>query len=132
MKVFLLLIMIFLHIVDDYYLQGVLAQMKKKSWWEQNNPDPLYKNDYIVALILHGFSWTFMVMLPVMAVMRYTGNFEYIGYYLIMFCINWFIHSYIDHLKANVENCSLVADQTIHIAQILVTWSTMFYGLNII
>ena len=31
-----LLTMIFLHIVDDYYLQGVLAKMKQRKWWEDN------------------------------------------------------------------------------------------------
>ena len=28
--------MFFLHIVDDYYLQGCLAQMKQQSWWEKS------------------------------------------------------------------------------------------------
>lgn len=32
---FLLLLMIFLHIVDDYYLQGILASMKQKEWWNK-------------------------------------------------------------------------------------------------
>ena len=39
--------MIFCHIVDDYYLQGKLASMKQKSWWEKNAPDRLYKYDYL-------------------------------------------------------------------------------------
>ena len=29
-KLFVLLVMLFAHIVDDYYLQGVLASMKQK------------------------------------------------------------------------------------------------------
>ena len=44
-KIFILLLMIFLHIVDDYYLQGWLASAKQKSYWEQNAPDKLYKYD---------------------------------------------------------------------------------------
>ena len=32
-KIFILLFMIMMHIVDDYYLQGILASMKQKSWW---------------------------------------------------------------------------------------------------
>ncbi len=51
-NVFVLLSMIFLHIVDDYYLQGILASMKQKSWWEENAPQRLYKYDYIVALTI--------------------------------------------------------------------------------
>lgn len=64
MKLFILLCMLFLHIVDDYYLQGWLASAKQKSWWEKNSPDKLYKHDYLIALFMHSFSWTFMIMLP--------------------------------------------------------------------
>ena len=62
------LTMIFLHIVDDYYLQGILAQMKQKKFWKEQTPDELYKYDYIWALIMHAFSWTFMIMLPLIFV----------------------------------------------------------------
>lgn len=43
----LILSMIFCHIVDDYYLQGCLAKMKQKKWWEENCPDEKYKNDFM-------------------------------------------------------------------------------------
>ena len=49
-EILLLIGMLFCHIVDDYYLQGFLASAKQKSWWEKNNPNPLYKNDYITKL----------------------------------------------------------------------------------
>ena len=62
-KLFLLLGMLFLHLVDDYYLQGWLASAKQKSWWKKNSPDKLYSHDYIMALCEHAFSWTFMIML---------------------------------------------------------------------
>ena len=38
--------MIFCHIFADINLQGCLADMKCKSWWEQNYPDKKYENDY--------------------------------------------------------------------------------------
>ncbi len=45
---FVILLMIFCHIVDDYYLQGILAKMKQKMWWKENAPDNIhYKYDYI-------------------------------------------------------------------------------------
>lgn len=120
MNVFILLAMIFLHIVDDYYLQGILASMKQKAWWEKNAPDPLYKYDYIVALMEHAFSWTFMIMLPVgIYTIFYDKSIVLI---VIMFLINWIIHSIVDHLKANVKVINLVTDQIIHILQIIVTW----------
>lgn len=33
MRIFLLLTMLFFHIVDDYYLQGWLAQAKQRKYW---------------------------------------------------------------------------------------------------
>jgi hypothetical protein len=61
----LLIGMLFFHIADDYYLQGFLASAKQKSWWEKNYPNPLYKNDYIIALVEHAFSWTVMIHIPI-------------------------------------------------------------------
>ena len=124
MRTILLYAMLFLHLVDDYYLQGILASMKQKSWWEKNAPDPLYKNDYKVALIEHAFSWTFMIMLPITVLMVINNNILVVPW-SIAFIINWIIHGWVDHLKANVHNISLVVDQVVHICQILATWCLM-------
>ena len=124
MRTILLYVMVFLHIVDDYYLQGILAQMKQRSWWEKNAPDPLYKNDYKVALIEHAFSWTFMMMLPITVIMVINNNVLIVPW-VITFIIDWIIHGYVDHLKANVHNISLVTDQTTHVCQIIATWFVM-------
>ena len=65
--------MLFCHIVDDYYLQGWLASAKQKSWWEKNNPNPLYKNDYIQILVVpYDLCWTldFSVYLVIVMGMR--------------------------------------------------------------
>lgn len=130
MKKLILLVMIFLHVVDDYYLQGILAQLKQKSWWEKNAPDPLYKNDYKVALVTHAFSWTFMIMLPITITMIIHNNYIMVPY-LTLFVINWMVHAWVDNLKANELNCSLLVDQVIHLAQIIVTWTIMFYRIKI-
>ena len=63
-QIFILLFMVMMHIVDDYYLQGILAKMKQKSWWEENAPNKLYRKDYLMALFMHSFSWAFSIMLP--------------------------------------------------------------------
>ena len=60
-KLLLLICMMFCHIINDYKLQGILASMKQKSWWEENGNDPLYKHDYIMALFEHSFSWAFLL-----------------------------------------------------------------------
>ena len=124
MRTILLFAMVFLHIVDDYYFQGILAQMKQKSWWEKNAPDPLYKNDYKIALIEHAFSWTFMIMLPITVMMVINNNILIVPW-TIAFVVNWIIQGWTDHLKANVHNISLVTDQTTHVCQIIATWVLM-------
>lgn len=131
MQVIMLLTMVFLHIVDDYYLQGILANMKQKSWWQENAPDSLYKNDYKVALVEHAFSWTFMIMLPITVMMVITDNILIIPWG-IAFVVNWIIHGWTDHLKANVHNINLVTDQTIHICQIFTTWCLMTKIMEIV
>lgn len=117
-KIFILLAMIFLHIIDDYKLQGILASMKQKKWWEEQKEfKKLYKYDYIPALIEHSFSWTFMIMLPIAIVLHFD-----IGWWAIAYVVNMIVHAFVDNLKANKFKINLVIDQTIHIVQIVVTW----------
>lgn len=116
MKVLILFTMIFMHIVDDYYLQGILAKMKQKQWWKDNAPNELYKNDYIVALFMHAFSWSFMINLPILFVSQH---------YTIMcvfIVINTVLHAWIDNAKANRRAISLVTDQICHLIQIVTLW----------
>ena len=61
---FVFIMMIFCHIIDDFYLQGILAKLKQKNWWKENAPDSLYKNDYMAALIIHSLSWSIMITIP--------------------------------------------------------------------
>ena len=116
-EMFALLLMIFCHIVDDYYLQGWLASAKQKKYWQENAPEKMYKYDYIWALIMHSFSWTFMVMLPI----AYSLSFSLNGWFLIAFVVNVTIHAFVDDLKANKRKINLWEDQTIHFMQILFT-----------
>ena len=118
-KSFILLWMIFMHIVDDYRLQGILASMKQKSWWkEQPQYKPMYKRDYIAALLTHSFSWAFMIMLPIMFMNRFCVTSTMI----VALVINMIVHCVVDDLKANKMKINLVQDQTIHILQIVVTF----------
>lgn len=111
------LLMIFLHIVDDYYLQGILASMKQKSWWQNNNSQNLYKYDYLMALFMHAFSWSFMIMIPAMI----SGRFIW-----WVFLVNLAIHFIVDHLKANLHKINLITDQGIHVLQIVITYLIIF------
>ena len=123
-KILLLLAMIFLHIVDDYYLQGWLASAKQKSYWEQNAPDELYKHDYIMALFMHSFSWAFMIMVvPSVYTLINTTNTNNASLVIaLFFLINLCIHMVVDNSKANLKKINLVQDQLCHLVQILITW----------
>lgn len=111
MKILVLFAMIFCHIVDDYYLEGVLASMKQEDYNEN------YKHDYIISLIMHAFSWAFMIMLPFIL----GGVNQHV--IVVSIAINTVAHAVIDDLKANRKKINLVQDQIIHIIQILLTWA---------
>ena len=110
--------MIFAHIVDDFYLQGILAKIKQKQWWEENAPNALYKHDYIIALIIHAISWSCMIMAP--AILFKLPTIKPV--IIIVFIFNIIIHAHVDNQKANVHKINLIQDQLIHLGQIIWTW----------
>ncbi len=116
MKLLILFVMIFAHIVDDYFLQGILAKMKQKTWWEENAPDKMYSHDYIVALIAHAFSWSFMITVPTLLI----SNKYFIM--CIFIVVNTILHAYIDNEKANERSINLIIDQLLHMIQIICLW----------
>lgn len=115
--IFIIILMIFCHIVADYNLQGWLASAKQKEYWNNISPVKLYKHDYICALIMHSISWTFMIMLPI----AYVYSFNVGISFAIGFIINIIVHALTDDLKANKKVINLWNDQFIHILQIAVT-----------
>lgn len=121
-KIMILFAMLFCHIVDDYYLQGILASMKQKSWWEANAPYSLYKNDYKMALFEHAFSWSFVMSLPLTIIAIYYQIVPLYFILLVLCATNTLVHAYIDDLKANKHKINLIEDQLYHLVQILVTW----------
>lgn len=125
--IMILLSMIFCHIVDDYYLQGWLASAKQKKWWEKNAPENLYRNDYIMALFMHAFSWSFMIMIPVTAYIFICG-YKLSGNLVIAYFVNMAIHAIVDDLKANKGKINLIQDQLIHLVQIFVTWAVFVWS----
>lgn len=119
MSIFVVLIlMVFAHIIDDYYLQGILASMKQKSWWQEKVSDKFYKYDYIVALIMHSISWSVMICLPILYVFAWQPHW---AVYLLL-GVNIIIHAIVDDLKANKKKINLIIDQSIHLVQIVLTW----------
>lgn len=116
-KAFVVLLMLFFHIVDDYRLQGILASMKQKEWWQEHAPQQLYRYDYIMALVMHSLSWSFMIMLPIAIANSFNIGIEFI----IVFVINSILHGVVDDLKANKKKINLIIDQSLHLLQITTT-----------
>lgn len=116
MRVYILLAMIFCHIVEDYGIQGILSQFKQKSFWKDK--DFLYHNDWIISIIEHGFENTFMMMLPIAIYYKFQLN----ELYFIWFAWNWICHCIIDHYKCNKLQINLIRDQSLHMFWIILTW----------
>lgn len=123
---FLLCCMFYLHIVDDFYVQGLLAKLKQKLWWREHYPDSLYAHDWLIALFLHAFSWAFTIMLPITVHMIYIGKNNTV-FYGIALCLNICIHAITDHIKANRLQISLLQDQCIHLVQVFITWMAYLF-----
>lgn len=118
MSEFTLFCMIAMHIIADYCLQGILANIKQKSWWKENAPDKLYKHDWIVALFMHSFFWSFCIMLPIYVAYGYVWN----GKMTMFLVVNILTHMYVDNEKANSHSINLIIDQIFHMIQIVWTW----------
>lgn len=122
-NLFILVFMLFMHVIADYNMQGCLANIKQKSWWidqcEQLNVGfAKYKNDYKMALFMHSFSWSFMIMLPLFI----TNGFNLSWFGLFGLAFNTVVHYFVDDFKANDYMINLVQDQTYHIIQIVATF----------
>ena len=102
------MICILLHIIADFNLQGILANLKQQKWWRDNYPQAIYKNDWIISLALHSISWSTLTFLPFCAD----------KHFFPVVIAQSIIHFLIDHLKANKLCISLVQDQLMHIGQI--------------
>ena len=126
-KLFVLLMMIFFHILDDYVLQAsCLYKLKQRKFWEENYPNEMYKYDYIVALILHGFSWSIMISIPAIIYGYITKGAEIITYGILAIIVfNAIFHAAIDHTKANLYQFNLIQDQIFHLIQVAFLWANI-------
>jgi hypothetical protein len=120
MKLFILAILIWAHIIADYNLQGILATMKQKTWWSKAIAnDDKYKYDYIAALLCHAFSWSFIVHIPISIMMYYSNDKHFLAL-SISILVHFIIHAIIDNTKANLNKINLVQDQLLHLLQLLI------------
>ena len=127
-ELILLMLMFYLHLIADYNLQGILASMKQKSWWEkQEEYNSFYSNDYIMALFEHSLCWSITVNLPLLVYDLVVNKGNNVLLLIAIILINTSIHLYIDDLKANQKRINLVTDQLLHFVQIVFSWFIYFF-----
>ena len=114
--------MVFLHIIADFNLQGILAQLKQKQWWKDNHPDELYKRDWLTSLALHSFMWAFLVHVPIIIVAFIIRDEIVLQWIIVSIVGHTVMHAIIDHCKANKHALSLTSDQLLHFLQIMAVW----------
>ena len=115
---------LFMHVLDDYGLQGVWHSMKQRTFpgteaeMEESN---IFSA--IPALLCHALSWSFMTMLPI----AYYYNFQVNTYFVLFFFSNTWWHAIIQHSKPQIKGVNFALEQSFHIIQIIVTLA--FYNL---
>ncbi len=127
--------MLFMHVIEDFHLQGILASMKQRDWWknevEKNGRDfeqSPYRYDYLVALFMHAFEWTACVLIvPVVM-----GMWRHMAVVLVLELIDTPIHAYVDHLKANRRQINLADDQCMHLVQIFCMWIVCVVSMKLL
>lgn len=85
-----------------------------------------YGGDYIPVLFLHGFEWAMFIHIPIMVSYILYTNVFLSDMFLTLLCasiiLNMLIHVVVDHEKANRMSINLIADQLIHLIQIMATF----------
>lgn len=134
MMMLLFTAMVFCHSLYDFHIQGILAQMKQKSWWtdqiaqvSQDHPDKdagdltrMYGKDYLVALSIHSFEWAVFVTIPLF-VYAWANGLTYMPIFVVI-PVNTVLHAVIDDMKCNKTELNLVQDQLCHMCQIVLTF----------
>ena len=132
--IILFFVMFWLHLIDDFHLQGLLGDLKQESWWKKNYPNELYKYDWEFALFEHSFSWSFTTHIPLLIISLYSyyANGYWYALWVYVWCIvfNTVSHMIIDNSKANKLEISLSTDQVLHIVQIVISL-TMYSFLDL-
>lgn len=129
-KIFILIAMILLHIIEDFHFQGILANMKQKSWWDKQIVDfppkkaNKYRKDYVISLIIHSLENSIFIVLPIIIdqlIYTFTTNpnNSYFIMWIAYILFNTIAHSYIDDLKCNKLKINLVIDQLLHFITII-------------
>lgn len=117
-KQFVLTLMVFCHIMNDYCLQTLLISLKQRLQWTKGEFSGSYKNGYASTLLTRGFSWAFIIMFPVVVFYRFNMPLTF----YILLITNCLIYAYIDDLEAGKHKISTTTNQSLHITQLVITF----------
>lgn len=134
-KAFIFIAMVLLHILEDFHLQGILANMKQKSWWQSEcvklgitYESSKYRRDYVVSLVIHALENSIFITLPLIidglitTLTTNPNNSLFIGWVFIIFA-NTVVHAIIDDFKCNSKGINLIVDQILHFIFIILFFS---------
>lgn len=117
-----------LHHLADYNLQGALCHLKQESFWRKACREcewcsetvafRKYGRDYRAGLACHALYWTLVTYAPLIFHPLTPSAFAW-G----LIIANSAFHYWVDDLKANRWRINLVQDQLLHLAQICVTFA---------
>lgn len=127
--------MVLFHILEDFHLQGILASMKQKSWWQSEcnklgikYESSKYKHDHIISLCIHALENSIFITLPLIidgliaTLTINPNNCLFIGWVFIIFA-NTVVHAFIDNFKCNNKGINLIIDQILHFIFIILFFS---------
>ena len=128
----LYLLVLLLHFISDFTLQGNLGNLKWKTWWmdECNRMEKekklewgsagatfhKYRFDYICGMVCHCLYWTIFTFAPIIWKMTSTWQIA------LLVVMNAGFHYWVDDMKANKWRLNLCQDQLFHLVQITATF----------
>ena len=120
----MILLMLLLHLIADYTLQGCLANLKQRKWWVDTGKAngmtmqeiAKYKHDYKCGMLCHSLYWTLITFFPLIFLSLHCN-----WAIAILVMVNTAIHYVVDDLKANQGKLTLWQDQGLHLLQIVLT-----------
>lgn len=118
MDIFILLSLVFFHIIADFHVQNTfMAKYKQAKEWKIYGKPYLY--DWVPVLVVHSFSWAFFTFLPLLYYV-YNKDMTF-NMWAIVVGVNTVIHFIIDDQKCNRFRINLIQDQLYHLLQIFGT-----------
>ena len=108
----ILIMMMFCHVVEDFYLEGCLA-------WMNTELRALQQKDYKIVLMMQSLSWTCCIFIPIIYHIGHCGWMYEEVPFLVTFVLDWIIQAIVTSLKYHKGVISLAQKQIVNILQVV-------------